>query len=30
MGFVWLKEPGGYVCAGGSHHVTNAQLGVKK
>jgi len=28
MGFEWLKEPGGWVCAGGSHHVTDAELGL--
>ncbi|KGO64122.1 ATPase, AAA-type, core [Penicillium italicum] len=27
MGYQWLKQNGGYRCAGGSHWVSNAQLG---
>ena len=28
VGFQWIKQPGGYRCAGGSHWVTNSQLGM--
>ena len=27
-GFRWIKQPNGYRCAGGSHFVTNTQLGL--
>eukprot|EP00835_Amoeboradix_gromovi_P005137 NODE_456_length_8237_cov_0.078398.p1 type:complete len:1249 gc:universal NODE_456_length_8237_cov_0.078398:3034-6780(+) len=27
--FVWIKQSGGYRCAGGSHFIHNAQLGVQ-
>ena len=25
-GFTWVREPGGYKCAAGGHHVTDAQV----
>ena len=28
VGFQWIKQAGGYRCAGGSHWVSNSQLGV--
>jgi hypothetical protein len=28
MGFRWIKQPSGYRCAGGSHFVSNEELGV--
>jgi ATPase family associated with various cellular activities (AAA) len=28
MGFQWIKQSGGYRCAGGTHFVTNEQLGI--
>ncbi|KAF2471116.1 P-loop containing nucleoside triphosphate hydrolase protein [Lindgomyces ingoldianus] len=28
QGFRWIKQAGGYRCAGGAHFVTNAQLGL--
>ena len=28
MGYSWLKTSGGYVCAGGSHYVSNGRLGL--
>ncbi|PVI03012.1 P-loop containing nucleoside triphosphate hydrolase protein [Periconia macrospinosa] len=28
QGFRWIKEGGGYRCAGGSHHLSNSQLGI--
>lgn len=28
MGFRWIKQASGYGCAGGSHYVSNAQLGL--
>jgi len=28
-GFQWIKQPGGYRCAGGSHFVGDAQLGLE-
>jgi len=28
QGFVWIKQASGYRCAGGSHYVSNAQLGM--
>ena len=28
VGYRWIKQGGGYRCAGGSHYVTNAQLGM--
>ena len=27
-GFRWIKQAGGYRCAGGAHFVTDAQLGL--
>ena len=27
-GYQWIKQPGGYRCAAGSHFVTDAQLGL--
>ncbi|KAF9042770.1 P-loop containing nucleoside triphosphate hydrolase protein [Hymenopellis radicata] len=27
-GFVWIKQAGGYRCAGGTHFASNAQLGI--
>ena len=27
-GYQWIKQPGGYLCAGGSHWVTDGQLGL--
>ena len=27
-GFIWIKQNGGYRCAGGSHFVMNSQLGL--
>lgn len=27
-GFQWIKQPGGYRCAGGSHYIGNTQLGL--
>ena len=29
MGFRWIKQASGYRCAGGSHYVSNAQLGLE-
>ncbi|RYP80552.1 hypothetical protein DL769_002400 [Monosporascus sp. CRB-8-3] len=28
QGFRWIREGGGYRCAGGSHHLSNSQLGI--
>ncbi|KAI5868688.1 P-loop containing nucleoside triphosphate hydrolase protein [Durotheca rogersii] len=28
VGYAWIPQPGGYRCAGGSHFVTTAQLGM--
>ncbi|KZP30812.1 P-loop containing nucleoside triphosphate hydrolase protein [Athelia psychrophila] len=28
QGFLWVQVPGRYRCRGGSHHVSNAQLGI--
>lgn len=28
MGFAWIKQGGGYRCAGGTHLVTDSQLGI--
>lgn len=29
MGYRWIKQAGGYRCAGGSHYVADSQLGLK-
>ena len=28
-GLAWVKEAGGYRCTGGTHFLTNAELGIK-
>ncbi|KAL4797814.1 P-loop containing nucleoside triphosphate hydrolase protein [Aspergillus venezuelensis] len=28
VGYAWIKQGGGYICAGGSHFISNGQLGI--